>query len=216
MAIKYSCFISYRHGQSQLAERIINDLSSALSNELELFTNKEIYIDRQRLRGGDFYNEELARAICESVCMIVVFTPTYFDVQSPFCAREFKAMEKLEEARLKVVQKFTGKKCGFIIPIIFRGEKSLPDIIRDSRHYYNFGDFLLCDVELSKHPDYARKIKEIAETIFSIYELLIGLPEDSCAGCDTFALPSEEDVKHWLGSIRSAPPLFPGRSYESK
>ena len=215
MAIKYSCFISYRHGQSQLAERIINDLYQALTNELELFTDKEIYVDRERLKGGDFYKEELAKAICESVCMIVVFTPTYFDKQSPFCAREFKAMEKLEEARLKVVEKFTGKKSGFIIPIIFRGEKSLPDSIRNNRHYYNFGDFLLCDAEIGKHPDYAKKIKEIAETIFGIYELILGLPEDPCTGCDKFSLPSEKDVKQWLEGISPPPPLFPGRSYKS-
>ena len=213
MAIKYSCFISYRHGQRQLSERIINDLSLALTNELELFTDKEIFIDRERLKGGDFYNEELARAICESVCMIVVFTPRYFDYKSPFCAREFKAMEKLEEARLKVIQKFTSKKIGFIIPIIFRGEKSLPDSIRNSRHYYDFGEFSLCDVEIGKHPDYAKKIKEIAETIFGIYELLVSLPEDSCSGCDKFSLPPEEGVRQWLEGIKTAPLLFPGRSY---
>lgn len=212
MAIKYSCFISYRHGQSQLAERIINDLCLALTNELELLTGMEIFVDRERLKGGDFYKEELAKAICESVCMIMVFTPTYFDNQSPFCAREYKAMERLEEERLKVLKRFTDKKCGFIIPIVFRGERSLPESIRGNRHYYNFGDFLLCDAEIGKHPAYAKKIKEIAETIFNVYEMLMGLPEDPCNGCDQFSLPSEEDVRPWLESINPLASPFPGRT----
>src|SRR5262245_13808013 len=110
MAINYACFISYRHGQSQLSERIISDLATALSNELSLYTSKKVYVDRERLKGGDFYNEHLARALCESACMIMVFTPTYFDEQSTFCAREFKAMEFLEAKRSQLIESFTGRR----------------------------------------------------------------------------------------------------------
>ena len=78
MPIKYACFISYRHGQRKLAERIINDLTEALASELEAWLEEEMYVDRERLKGGDFYNEALAKALCESVCMIMIFTPTYF------------------------------------------------------------------------------------------------------------------------------------------
>lgn len=38
-----------------------------------------VLVDWERLQGGDFYNEALTLALCESVCMVVVFTPTYFD-----------------------------------------------------------------------------------------------------------------------------------------
>jgi hypothetical protein len=172
MPFKYSCFISYRHGQRKLAERIINDLSEALSNELELLLDKEVYLDRERLKGGEFYNEALATALCESACMIVVFTPTYFDKEHTFCAREYKAMEKLEEVRFKTLGVRTNRTPGLIIPIIFRGEDCLPREIKESRQYYNFGDFLLSDVKIGKHPKYARKIQEIARYIYDHYKTL--------------------------------------------
>jgi hypothetical protein len=201
MAFKYSCFISYRHGQNQLAERIVNDLSTALANELELYIGTEVYVDRERLKGGDFYNEELARALCQSICMIMVFTPRYFDLHSTYCAREFKAMEKLEEERLRVLERLTGKRVGLIIPIVFRGADSLSSEIKAHRHYYDFGDFLLCDTEISKHPNYARKIKQLAKTIFDIYQIFSLLSEDPCSGCEDFVLPAESEVTQWLRAI---------------
>src|SRR4051794_30268202 len=103
MKFRYSCFISYRHGQRKLAERIVQDLYDALSSELELLMNEQIYLDRERLKGGNFYNEALATALCQSACMITIFTPTYFDCNHPFCAREYKAMERLEQSRLSAI-----------------------------------------------------------------------------------------------------------------
>ena len=147
MPFKYSCFISYRHGQRKMAERIINDLSDALASELELWLEQEVYVDRERLKGGDFYNEALATALCESVCMIMIFTPTYFSSDHTFCAREYKAMEKLEEQRFLAIGGQTDKKRGLIIPIVFRGEDSLPKEIKDRRLYYNFDKFSLSDIE---------------------------------------------------------------------
>ena len=96
MSFKHSCFISYRHGHGELTERILTDLSTALSNELGLLRNEGVFVDRERLQGGMFYNEALARALCESACMVMIFTPTYFDTAHTFCAREYKAMEELE------------------------------------------------------------------------------------------------------------------------
>ena len=214
MPFKYSCFISYRHGQSKLAERIIDDLSTALWNELELLTNKKIYVDKLRLKGGDFYNDELARALCESACMIMVFTPTYFDRGNPYCAREFKAMEALEALRLSALEDLGGKKIGFIIPIIFRGEDFLPSEIRDKRQYYNFGEFLLSDVEISKHPRYAKTIQEIAKTVFEIDQVVDALPQDPCKGCDTFSLPPPEEVLSWLSKLKPVSLAFPGRTQQ--
>ncbi len=60
MPFKYSCFISYRHHQGKLARRIINDLYTALTSELELLTGKEIFLDWQRLEAGYLLDESLA------------------------------------------------------------------------------------------------------------------------------------------------------------
>jgi hypothetical protein len=211
MPFKYSCFISYRHGQRRLAERIINDLSDALASELELWLDEEVYVDRERLKGGEFYNEALATALCESVCMIMIFTPTYFDKNNIFCAREYKAMERLEERRLQAVGRAADKKRGLIIPIVFRGEDYLPKEIKERRQYYKFDDFLMSDVEISRHPDYAPKIREIAEIIREHYKLLTALAEDPCESCSSFTLPSEAEIRQWLEGAQGATASFPGR-----
>jgi hypothetical protein len=137
MPIKHACFISYRHGQRKLAERIINDLSDALASELEAWLEQDVYVDRERLKGGEFYNEALAQALCESVCMILIFTPTYFSIDHTFCAREYKAMERLEEQRFQALGGRVDKRRGLIIPIVFRGEDYLPKEIKERRLYYN-------------------------------------------------------------------------------
>ena len=83
MPLKYSCFISYRHTQ----EDIVQDLVSSLKRELGRWSDLDVYVDTSRLEGGDFFNRELAKALCESVCLIVVYTPTYFSKQHSYCAR---------------------------------------------------------------------------------------------------------------------------------
>jgi len=201
MPFKYSCFISYRHGQRELAERIINDLHKALSNELEMLLNEEVFVDRERLKGGTFYNEELASALCESACMIVVFTPTYFDKKFSYCAREYKAMEKLESERLKSLGKSVDKKYGLIIPIVFRGADSIPSEIKERRQYYSFEAFQLSDVEMSRHPNYAGKIKEIAKYIYDRYKAMVALNSDVCECCTEFKLPREGEITEWLGQV---------------
>ncbi len=211
MPFKYACFISYRNGQRQLMERIITDLSTALANELEAWLDLEVYVDRERLQGGVLYNEALAQALCESVCMIVIFTPTYFSKTHSYCAREYKAMEKLETARLHALGQQTDPKHGLIIPIVFRGAEALPDDIKERRHYYKFDDFLLSDVEISKHPAYAPKIREIARTIYDHHQRLSTLPTDLCQHCRQFTLPSEADILPWLETVQGSVTPFPGR-----
>lgn len=104
MALKYSCFISYRHAEGELHRRIIRDLFEALSEELELHVGEKIFLDEERLRGGFLYNEVIAEALCMSACMVLVYTPTYFDLEHSYCAREFRAMEALEEYRLNKIR----------------------------------------------------------------------------------------------------------------
>ena len=96
MPLVYSCFISYRHDYVQIAE----DFQDALENELSLLINLPVYRDEERLQGGDFYNSRLAKALCRSACMVMIYTPRYFDARSTYCAREFRAMELLEEDRI--------------------------------------------------------------------------------------------------------------------
>jgi hypothetical protein len=66
MPIKYSCFISYAHGQEELMRTFVDELKDALKSSLEPYLDEEVYIDEERLRPGFRFNEALARAICEA------------------------------------------------------------------------------------------------------------------------------------------------------
>src|SRR5258708_31408673 len=104
MAFRYSCFISYRHVPGD--KEIIEDLYQAIADELANYVSKEVFRDTESLEGGDFLNKRLARALCESACMIVFYVPVYFDERFTFCAREYCAMELLEQKRIKQLQLF--------------------------------------------------------------------------------------------------------------
>lgn len=213
MAFRYSCFISYRHGQRALIERIISDLYEALSAELELLLEEELFLDRDRLQGGDFYNERLASALCKSVCMIVVFTPTYFSRTHTYCSREYKAMEKLEEERFKRIGIASDRReHGLIIPIVFRGASELPGEVKKQRQFYDFTEFMLCDTEMSKNPKYAGEIRKIAAYIAERYREFSQCADEICGGCDEFELPSDEEISKWLGTVQGSVAAFPGRT----
>ena len=50
MPLRYSCFISYCHGEGELMRRFIEDLTTALKSYLDPFFDEQIYIDEKRLQ----------------------------------------------------------------------------------------------------------------------------------------------------------------------
>ncbi len=193
---KYSCFISYRHGQRREAERIIRELYDALSEELDFWMSEGVFLDLDRLKGGDFYNETLARALCRSVCMIMIFTPRYFDQNSVYCAREFKAMLDLESQRMQMLAGNTTSGHGLIIPIVCRGKEYLPAIITSSRQYYDF-EMDLTTRQGMKTNAAKVKIKNIAAYIKARHSEFRDVL-DLCAHCQTYELPGEDEVRLWM------------------
>src|SRR6267154_1456963 len=128
MALTNACFISYRHVTD---ERVMADLEQELSSEIQMWLTlpKAVYRDKSRLAGGQFFNNVLARALCESVCMVVVYIPPYFAPENPYCVREFRAMEEIEKKRLQLLGAKDLDQNGFIIPIICRGWDDFPNAI---------------------------------------------------------------------------------------
>jgi hypothetical protein len=215
MPLKYSCFISFRHGDRELPtnqnllETIIRQLKTALSSELAAFTTKQVYVDWERLKGGDFYNEALAKALCESACMVMVYVPTYFDEHKPFCTREYMAMQKLESLRLPRLGSVGQLQHGLIIPIVFRGLRYLPTEIKNHRAYYDFQSFQLGSKEMSRNPNFNTKIREIAEYIFDRSRELEALPLDPALDCANFNLPDEAEVIDWIREVTGVRSSFP-------
>jgi hypothetical protein len=213
MALNYACFISHRHGQFEIMKSFIKDFYLALSAELDLLLEKKVFLDQERLKGGYFYNQALATALCESACMIMVFTPRYFSMENSYCAREYKAMEDLEKARLPLLGPSNGKLKGLIIPVVLRSVDSLPAEIKDHRQYHDFSKFTLSERKMMRNPRYEPKIKEIAQYIDERYKCLMAVSDQLPSDCKAFSFPTEDEISAWLGEVTNPQPqAFPGRT----
>jgi hypothetical protein len=212
MPLKYSCFISFRHGDA-LLQGMVEQLEEALKIELQTLTAKPVYIDSQ-VKVGDFYNQALAIALCQSACMVMVYVPTYFDESKTYCAREYKAMLSLEQERLQFLSQRIGQTIaplssqGLIFPVVFRGLDALPAEIKNYRAYYDFTSFSLGSRRISKNPRFNLQITRMADAIASRCKDLETLPETSFDRCDQFALPDETEVVDWIKTVKR-PPHFP-------
>ena len=206
MPLEYACFLSYRHGQHALMTTIVNSLHEALSSELEALTGREVYFDRERLRGGQFYNVALSAALCRSACLVALYSPTYFDRTHLYCSREYRAMELLEAQRLQALHATADKANGLIIPIIFRGARYFPEQIKSHRQYYDFEEFSLTNPDLTRHPNFAGTITKIANYVADRYHALSSHGSDICTGCDSFVFPGDDVVAPWVDQIASRIP----------
>ncbi len=175
------------------------------------YNNKEVYIDMDRLGSGCHYNEELSCAICNSICMIVVYTPSYKHKDHLYCEREYMAMEYIENERIKMLGG-RAKNKGMLIPIIFRGDKEeIPSKITNSIHYCDFSRLTTASPHIKKIKKCAVEIEKIAETICDYEKAFKERDINPCSGCDSFSLPSEEEIESW--EEKSSKPIspFPGR-----
>jgi hypothetical protein len=210
MPLKNACFISYRHGQYELMKEFTNDFCAALRSELEPILHRSgVYLDDERLMGGEFYNQSLARNLYESATMVMVYTPTYFDAEHTYCTREYTAMVTLEQERLTHLRSIGQGNHGLIIPIVLRGSRYLPDEIKGWRHYYNFEGFQLGSRRLSRHPRFAPVIREIAAYICERYQELSELPDETFQGSEHFRLPDETEISAFLTTTVGFKPPFP-------
>ena len=136
--------------------------------------------------------------------MVMVYTPSYFDLGKPYCAREYKAMLQLETTRLQALNQPDQRTHGLIIPV--------PPEIRDNRLHYDFQSFLLSHRKLSKHSKYAPMLRELGAYIAERYYALSAL-DPGAFDCDDFALPSTDSIREWLqGVVPAAAPPLPGRA----
>lgn len=120
-------------------------------------------------------------------------------------------MELLEEKRLRALGLPKNKKRGLIIPIVYRGDQKLPDNIKSNRQYYLFEPFQISGRNNLDNPEYAEKIKEIAEYIRERHDELSLVPADAFEECESFSFPVISDITDWLKTMLPPKPVFPGR-----
>ena len=205
---RYACFISYSHGEEELVRGFVAQFRAALQGELEPLVDRPVYIDEQ-LRAGDLWERKLATALCESVCMVVIYSPVY--ERRPYCGREFEAMVQLETQRRALLPDENPPR-GLIIPVVLRGFKQLPPRIQAERQALDFSHFSLADEQMKRNPGFAPRIREVAERIQEHFLALESLEGQACQDCGQFNLPGEDQVQPWRPAAgKPWPPAFPNR-----
>lgn len=207
---EYSCFVSYRHGCKRLMTHFIGQLVQALEDYIEPWLDLPVFHDRSGLEAGDFHEEVFAHALCHSVCMVAVYTPTYFDRNKTYCVREYRAMEIIESHRLAHATNQALKQKGLIIPIVLKG--TLPPYVAARRTCkYDFSRFTLSSEDLSRYEEYVPWFDEIGKSIRSLYETLMS--EGELRVPSGFALPGENEVLAILDEVLPfTEQPFPGRN----
>jgi len=140
-SFQYACFISFPSPQGNIIRPAVQELREDLLGEIQDQIGKDVYVDFGRL--DNRYDEAVAIALCESVCMIMVYTQRYFDRANLFCAREFRAMELLERDRLASMDLDLSRDHCLIIPIALRGFDKLPAELCTNHLTYNFERYSL-------------------------------------------------------------------------
>lgn len=185
MAIRYGCFFSYAHGRYELMNKFKTALSDAIRCYLEpYFDNEnELFIDTEQLGGGDDIDRRIARAMCESVAMIMIYTPKY--ESHPYTRREFAAMQALESERSQWYE----LPSRLIIPVILTMHPAkLPPQVAESNMYVDFSHFTMASGDLMSSPEFLPDIKKIVNRIALHYECQ-KTHTPASHDCNQFVLP---------------------------
>lgn len=203
----YPCFISFRHYGDDISESFIKQFEKCLTAELIPLVGEKPFIDFNRLSPGYSLSHSLQEAICQSACMIIIWSPQYLSQEHPWCAMEFKAMMDLEEKRLAMLPYGErGKK--LIIPVIYRGSKYYPNQLKDTL-FLNFEKFTLYNQEMIKNDFFAEKIRELAEYIYERIEIFKTHKFHPWGDCQDFNLPSQDETFQFIKSNNVKRQEFP-------
>ena len=197
MPFSYSCFVSYRHMEFEPGRSSIKRVVDALKGQLEYSAPLPVFLDQDRLRGGQFYQEALAQQLCQSACMIMLYWPTYFSQEHTFCSREFKLMERLEASDFGCFPRPNSSN-GLIIVIALADFDQLPAEIAIRRLCYNFEPYVLTR-RMDRHPKFITDMRDIRRYIADRCRILGFIPPpDPCVDCPQCRLPDAQLILPWL------------------
>jgi hypothetical protein len=202
--LKYSCCVSYRLGEELLMTGFIKQFTEALKAELEARTPLKLWVDIDRFSAGTRIDSTTAQAICQSACMVVIYTPPYFsdDRDSLYCVREFIAIKEIEKIRHGVRPLQTQS---IVIPVILRGKEQFPHAIFGNDGSILWSDFEKFDLgrtRIISHPHFKPEIRKIAAHICEVINAYADF--DVCSECLRFDFPDPEKAKSWLKENESA------------
>lgn len=188
MDFKFGCFLSYRHGDEQMTT-LVENIREALANELDMYLDiKEVFQDKGDIGPGNWVRETISEGLCQSVVMILVYTPKYFSPMRLFCSSELEGMLRLEDARAK---KLGLAKPSMIIPILLRGiDSDLPQDLQN-RNPVDLTGLSMASPEVMRNPENMAKIREVAKKIHALLDKLEGTGKNFCETCADFLILDE-------------------------
>ncbi|HKH45013.1 MAG TPA: hypothetical protein VKM72_10160 [Thermoanaerobaculia bacterium] len=98
-----------------------------------------------------------------------------------------------------------------IMPMVLRGVDYLPEEIKN-RQLYDFSSFTVASRKFFEQTKFARVIEEIARSIYEKHRLFAQAGADPCADCDSFRLPTEQEIEGWPEDSARNGNSFPLRS----
>ena len=211
MSIEYACFVSYAHSKARKTKAFIEQLAEAVSECLDGRLDLDVYVDKERLTVGVPYNEKLAEAMCQSVCMIVVLSPIY--AQREYCQREFAGINEINKFRKKKLEE-KGVSSNFFIPLVYAGrDEEIPPEIKENVQYRDVRKFKLGGRRMIYDKNFEPLCSEIADQICERYDELRELiaTGEKQMDCKNFSLPKFDSPEKWPLKKQSLNPPFPGR-----
>jgi len=182
---QHSCFISYKHplvhDKLQVHKHYWMEFVTAFQEKLEnyLTVGLSTYRDEDlRAQPGIRYPAELARNLCQSVCMIAILVPEY--MESDWCVGEWRGMQELERMRNVGAG-------DFIIPVLFRGDPERTREFVGSRLFIDFRHIYRPRTDLNTR-DSRRTLENIAERVADLAKQI------SPSDCNAFVIDVGEDV----------------------
>lgn len=200
-----ACFISYRHTHNEEAHRYVQAFVSQLKKCLSFeIPSVPVFFDEEGIQVGTVFHSKLAWQLQRSACLVVFFSPQYFDLDHPYCALEYRAMLELEKER----QDQYGDRIGemsMIFPVVFRGRTSLPAEL-EARTPLDLTSIRL-EEEFKEDREIQKKLGGLAEEIASRYRKLTraGVFRGH-AGPEEFVLPPLEAIAGWIEGLQGGQP----------
>jgi hypothetical protein len=202
-----ACFISYRHTGDPDADKFVQAFYAQLKKQVAIcMPGVPIFFDEKGLKIGDKFNQEIAYQLCRSACMVLVYSPLYFDNNHPYCALEYLAMLDLEKRRLGTIANDLRNK-GLIFPVVIRGLEDLPDEIKGQRQFEKF-DHIVHESQFEEL-ECLKCLKALAEEIWKRYRELHNsnvFPSD----CSKFSFPDKSSIADWLYTVAPLHDKMPG------
>ena len=160
-------FISYKRGR--INEQWLNDIFLPLFTDYldnALPHKVKIFVDKEGLTPGVFFNEELFVNLIQSKCIVSIWSPPSF-FKSIWCLMEFLTMKQRQE---KLGLGATTKPKSLIWPVLYRGLEAIPEVAAGITYMDYTGFNLVGDAffRTERYLDFQTKLQNDIKAIASM------------------------------------------------